>query len=319
MRVYIKNKPAWLQLLIFGGITLVIGIVFTMFGFIIVAYANHMSLGALELNTEELSKPQYAGFVRGMLLVQFFSLFLLPSLAFAFLADTRPLAFAGLRRPDKYRYLFLGVLLILCAYLMVAWLGVVNEQLVQRLLGKSARQWIEKGESDVDSTLENVLTMKTPAELLRAIFLVGALAAFGEELFFRGILQRILIQLFRRPWLGILVTAAVFSAVHGQFLGFLPRWILGIILGYLYWYSGSLFTSMLGHFVFNSFQVILIYYGKMDINQSGNVSEWFLTLTGIAALLAVSALLLYMRRISVASYARIYETTQLPGGEGIAR
>jgi membrane protease YdiL (CAAX protease family) len=102
--------------------------------------------------------------------------------------------------------------------------------------------------------------MKNSKDLLVSIVLVGLLAAIGEELFFRGILQRIMIQIFRSPWLGIFVTAAIFSAIHGQFLGFIPRMILGIILGLLYWYSGSLLPAIAGHFVFNSLQILLVYY-----------------------------------------------------------
>lgn len=311
LKTYLKNKPAWLQLVIFGGLSVVLTFIFTLLGFVLVAYANHLSIKSLDFSTQDLSSPQYAGVVKGMLLVQFFAFFLMPSLVFAFLADPRPLYFAGFRKPDKIRFLYLGVLTIFCAYFMVAWLGMLNEQLVQHFLGKGAQDWITKGESDVDNTLKNVLTMKNPGELLSAIFLVGALAAVGEELFFRGILQRILIQVFRKPWLGILLTAAVFSAVHGQFMGFLPRWILGIILGYLYWYSGSIYTSMLGHFVFNSVQIILIYYRMMEMNQATNVALGSLTVIGLVAIVAVIGLFYYMRRISVNSYSKFYETFKL--------
>jgi len=102
---------------------------------------------------------------------------------------------------------------------MVAWLSVVNQKLVQNFLGKTAQNWIEKGESDVSGTLQNILSMNSPKDLLVSILLVGVLAAVGEELFFRGILQRIFIQIFKSPWWGIIVTAAIFSAIHGQFLG----------------------------------------------------------------------------------------------------
>ena len=92
--------------------------------------------------------------------------------------------------------------------------------------------------------------MKGPKDLLIMIFLVGMLPAIGEELFFRGILQKLFIQIFKKAWPGIIFTAFLFSAIHMQFMGFFPRMALGIILGALYWYSGSLYAIHAGPFCF---------------------------------------------------------------------
>ena len=59
-----------------------------------------------------------------------------------------------------------------------------------------------------------------------------------------------------------------------QFMGFLPRMALGIILGALYWYSGSLFTSMLGHFIFNSINILLIYFKVADLDSKIKHKYW---------------------------------------------
>ncbi|HTQ26522.1 MAG TPA: CPBP family intramembrane glutamic endopeptidase [Puia sp.] len=306
MTTYLKYKPAWLQLLIFGGITIGLALAASLVGLSIVAYFNHVSLMDLSgLGQEDLAKPAYAGVAKGMVVVQFF-IFALPSLVFAYLSDPKPLSYAGIKKPDRKNFIFLGVVIILCSYLMVEWLGMINQELVQNLLGKSARAWIEKGESDVGGTLQNILDMKNPRDLLVSIFLVGVLAAVGEELFFRGILQRIFIQVFKKPWPGIILTAAIFSAAHGQFLGFLPRMILGIVLGSLYWYSGSLLPAILGHFIFNGLQVVLVYYKVIDPAQETSVPGKLVTITGIAALLIVTLLLNYMRKQSLTSYARVY-------------
>jgi len=307
MNTYLKYKPGWMQLLIFGGLAFGVFLVVSLIGMFMVAKFNHLSFMDLSaLKAEDFAKPAYAGVARGMLVVQFFGVFLLPSLLFAYFADPRPLHFAGLRRPDRRSSIYLGILIILCSYMMVEWLGAVNQQLVQRFLGKAAQQWIEKGESDVGGTLENILSMKTPSDLLESILLVGVLAAVGEELFFRGILQRILIGTFGRPWTGIVVTAAIFSAIHGQFLGFIPRMILGIILGALYWYSGSLLPAILGHFIFNSLQVVLVYTKVMDVSQQSTAGDKYLTITGIIALVVVILLLQYLRKHSQTTFAGVY-------------
>ena len=131
---------------------------------------------------------------------------------------------------------------MIAAYFTVAFLGTVNESIVH-CLPKATQKWIENGETDVNGMLDNILTMKSPADLVLPIFLVGALPAIGEELFFRGILQKFFIQIFKSAWPGIIFTGFLFSAIHMQFMGFLPRMALGIILGALYWYSGSLYSS----------------------------------------------------------------------------
>jgi membrane protease YdiL (CAAX protease family) len=316
MRTYLKDKP-WLQLVAFGMLTVLIAFVVSLFGLFVVSLANHISpMQMSRLSTEDFSKPENASIAKGLLIVQFFGIFFLPSLAFAIIADPRPLAFAGLKKPDRYSYLFIAILIIFCSYFMVEWLGALNEQIVQSFLGKKAQDWIEKGENDVGGTLQNILIMKNTGDLLKSILLVGGLAAIGEELFFRGVLQRIFIQIFKKPWVGILVTAALFSAIHGQFLGFIPRMVLGIVLGYLYWYSGSLFTAMLGHFVFNSFQIVLLYLNVLNSNKQNSVSDKFLPLVGLVAMVIVIGLLFYMRKHSRTNYTQVYDTPYLgPGKE----
>ena len=309
MNSYLRYKPAWMQLIIFGGITIVLALVVTFIGVAIIGQVNHLSLLEISsLKQEDYAKPQFAGIVRGLLIVQFFGVFLLPSLVFAYFADPKPLKFAGLKKPDRIRFIFLGVIIMLCAYPLVGWLTSLNQKLVQNLFGKTAQDWIEKGESEVSGMLQNILSMNNAKDLLFSLLLVGALAAIGEELFFRGILQRIFTQIFKNPWWGIIVTAAIFSAVHGQFLGFIPRLILGSILGALYWYTGSIWTSIAGHFIFNSMPIILIYYKVVDITEQKGGKDMSLTMVGIIALVIVIALLNYLRKNSTTTYAKVYET-----------
>ncbi len=306
MSLNFKKQSPWLQLVIFGMITIILAFLSTFVGAYIISYYNHISLMELAgLKPADYSRPEYAGLAKALLIVQFFGIFLLPSLVFAIFADPKPLAFCGLKKPDRTNSIWIAAVVMICAYFMVEWLAVLNQQLVQNLFGKTAQRWIQDAESERNGTLQNILNMKTVTDLIVSIILVGLMAAIGEEIFFRGILQRIFIQAFRSPLAGVLLTAAIFSAVHGQFLGFIPRLILGVVLGALYWYSGSLYTSMIGHFVFNSVQVVLVYLKVVDTNQSGETSK-VLVLVGIPALILVVALLNYMRKRSLTSYERVY-------------
>lgn len=306
MHTYLRNKPAWIQLIVFGGLVGVTVFFGLIIGVWLVAHANELTvLQVVSMSPEDSAKPELAGVVRGLLIVQFFAIFLLPSLIFAYLADPHPMNYAGLKAPDKKSFILLGILVIVAAFFMVGWLSLLNQELVSRLLGKSAQKWVEQGETETDNTLRNIITMRTTGELLKSLLLVGILAAVGEELFFRGILQRLFIQIFRSVWPGIIFTAVLFSAIHGQFMGFIPRMILGIVLGALYWYSGSIIPAIAGHFIYNSVQLVLIYFKVLDMDSKAN-SDGTITLVGICSLAAVIFLLSYMRKHSVTTYAKVY-------------
>jgi general stress protein CsbA len=107
---------------------------------------------------------------------------------------------------------------------------------------------------------EKFLEMDTTGDLMVNLFIIAVLPAVGEELFFRGLLQRIFSDWSRNKHVGIWVTAVVFSALHGQFYGFVPRMILGGMFGYLLVWSGSLWIPILAHLVNNGVAVIASYY-----------------------------------------------------------
>ena len=304
MNTYLRNKPPWVQLIIFLGLTGGIWALVIFGGAYVVAFANGLSpFQVASMSAKDYAKPELVNVVRGMLIVQFL-MFVLPPLVFAYLADPRPMGYIGLKAPDKKHFLFWGIVIIVFAFLMVEWLYLVNQELVNHL-GKAVKQWIENGESEKDDTIGNIVNMKNFGDFLLSVLFVGVLAAVGEEIFFRGILQRLFIQLFRSPWSGIIFTGAIFSAIHGQFMGFIPRMILGVILGALYWYSGSILTAIIGHFVFNSITLFLIYFKLADM-ESKAVLNTFNTLVGIGSLAVVIFLLNYLRKQSVTSYEGMF-------------
>jgi uncharacterized protein len=300
MHSYLRDKPAWMQLLIFGFLTVGIYLVVLIVGFTLVAQLNHLNTSqVISMTSADFAKPENATLIKELLGLQLF-IFVLPALVFAYLADPHPFYYAGLRPPQKKSFLLIAFLTIILAYLTVAFLSMINEAIVHQLPAR-IQKWIMSGEDNANGPLENVLAMKSPADLMKLIILVGVLPAVGEELFFRGILQRLFIQIFKKPWPGIIFTGFLFSAFHMQFMGFLPRMALGIILGALYWYSGSLLAAILGHFVFNSINVLFIYFKVADLDSKTNYSIGFAAL-GIFSVVGVVFLLNYLRKNSLTRY-----------------
>jgi hypothetical protein len=139
-----------------------------------------------------------------------------------------------------------------------------------------------------------LLQMPTGWDLLANLVLIAVIPAIGEELVFRGVLQQ---QLQRRmePWMAILLTGAIFSAVHLQFDGFLPRWILGAVLGWAFWRSGNLWVSIAAHAFNNGVQVVGQYVyqgnaaGKSLADEDVQIA-WWAGLLSLALMLAVGAI-----------------------------
>jgi membrane protease YdiL (CAAX protease family) len=98
-------------------------------------------------------------------------------------------------------------------------------------------------------------------EFLAAIVILAVVPAIGEELLFRGILQNKITLLTKNYHVAIWVSAIIFSAIHFQFYGFVPRVLLGALFGYLYVWSGNLGVAILAHFINNGFTLFLIYAG----------------------------------------------------------
>jgi membrane protease YdiL (CAAX protease family) len=98
-------------------------------------------------------------------------------------------------------------------------------------------------------------------EFLAAIVILAIVPAIGEELLFRGILQNKIEMLSKNKHIAIWITAFIFSFIHFQFYGFVPRLLLGALFGYLYIWSGNLTIPILAHFINNGFTLLLLYAG----------------------------------------------------------
>lgn len=90
------------------------------------------------------------------------------------------------------------------------------------------------------------------------VVVIAIVPAVSEELVFRGVIQKNLVRWFS-PHVGVWLGAAIFSAIHFQFFGFVPRFVLGLVLGYLYLWSGNILVSMAAHFTQNAFQLLILY------------------------------------------------------------
>lgn len=120
-----------------------------------------------------------------------------------------------------------------------------------------------RAKEDQAAVLTKFLTnFNSIGRLLVGFVVIALVPAVAEELVFRGVIQRNLVRWFGSRHVGVWLAAAIFSAIHMQFFGFIPRFVLGLVLGYLYEWSGNILVPMAAHFTQNAFQLVLLYVGQ---------------------------------------------------------
>lgn len=152
-----------------------------------------------------------------------------------------------------------------------------NSHLVLPEFLSGVEQWMRDMETQLMELTQFLTDFQSIPELLAGILVIGVFAGVGEELFFRGLIQPKMQGYLQSPHWGIWVTAIIFSAIHVQFYGFLPRLFLGALFGYLYHYTGSLFYPILGHFLNNALTLLLVYAANqgliaLDVQSTDTVS-----------------------------------------------
>lgn len=170
-----------------------------------------------------------------------------------------------------------GVVVMLLTIPLNDWLTVWNDSWKLGMLGDKLREM----QNMTEGIVETMMGTDTVGGLMANLLVVALVPAVCEEVFFRAGIQNLLQRWFRNPHAAILVAAIVFSLGHGEIFSFMPRFVLGILLGYLYVYSGSILTNSLAHFANNAL-VVLLYWlvarGVLDIDPSEPLMlNWLLT------------------------------------------
>ncbi len=306
MQTYLKTKPVWMQLLLFLGMAFGVFFVITLLGSLVLTQITGIGLFEMaDALKSENTDPKMLTVIRGMLLLQFLGMFLIPSLLFSYFSDPKPLDYIGLKAPTKAGYWLIGVALLLVAIPVVEYTGLLNKEIN---FGKGVQTWAQGMEDEAAKTIQFMLGTQSVGDLLLNIIFIAAFAGIGEELFFRGILQRLFIKGTKSPWAGIIIAAFLFSFFHFQFFGFIPRFLLGILLGAIYWYSGSLWTAILAHFFYDAFIIVLIYF-QPEMIKNTDASIIDKSYLGIAALISaalVGLLVWWMKKNSTSTFASVY-------------
>ncbi len=194
-------------------------------------------------------------------LVQIFSsigIFIAPPLFLARLESKNRMAYLKLNR-FPISLVVLAVFIMFSSGALLEWTAEINRSMKLPGFLKGVEDWMRSQEIEISKLTKQLLTMNSVPQLLVNLLMIAIIPAIGEELFFRGGIQQIFNKWFKNHHVAIWLTAIIFSAIHIQFYGFIPRMLLGALFGYMLVWSKSLWLPMLAHFLNNGIAVITAY------------------------------------------------------------
>lgn len=157
--------------------------------------------------------------------------------------------------------------------------------------------WAKETEEAAAKMTEQLTQFDSFGEFLIGFLVIAVFAALGEELVFRGMIQNMLHKAFGNIHFAIWTAAFLFSLIHMQFFGFVPRLLLGGLFGYLYYWSGNLWLPIFSHMINNGFMLVLIYLNSIDIIdfdlENSEAAPWFAVL--LFAIITTGLIFIYRK------------------------
>lgn len=174
-------------------------------------------------------------------------------------------------------------------------------------------QWMRDSEDSAQKLMEVMLNMKNVWDVTFDVIFIALVPAIVEEFMFRGVLQTILVRWSKSVHAAVWITAILFSAFHMEFFGFLPRLLLGLVLGYFAAWSGSIWPAVWGHFINNATDVILTYLYRQKLSNTNPDDQHMFNYAGyVISFVLLVALLIYYRKTAAAKQPiRVHDGEEL--------
>ncbi len=240
--------------------------------------------------------PEWSNSIAGLLFIQGFQtvvLFGITAYVGVWLTEERvnPLNQMSLSKALSLQQCLIAFFFAVAALPVISMLAEWNKSMELPSSLAALEEIMRQMEDSANEMTERFLNTTSVWMMFVNLFVMALLPAVCEEMMFRGWLQRRLSNSVNIH-VAILVSAFVFSAIHFQFYGFIPRMLIGAALGYLYCYTGSLWAPIIAHFTNNAVAVIsafLTYNGYISVNPDliGTGDTWYLSVASVAVCVAL--------------------------------
>ncbi len=279
-----ERKP-WLKLIVVLAYIFVFGLITAI-----------SSGGDIKLNMNDANVLNLLKFAQaiGVILI-----FILPAVLFALLWTKQKIHYLGLTTQPALSTAIIAGAGMLLAMPMINWLAEMNSQMHLPAALSGIETWMKNSEAAAAQITEAFTKGTSVGVLIINLIVIAFMAALSEELFFRGILQKVLIECTRNKHVAVWIGAALFSAFHMQFYGFVPRMLMGGYLGYMFLWSGSLWPGIIAHFINNGVAVFLVWLSNrgtisVDADKIGvENNEWVYVI--MSAVMVVTSMVLVYR------------------------
>jgi len=255
----------YLQLMLFGLVLLFSSLILMGLGYFLgIAIWNESDVtAALSGSIDNNIQLQY---LKIMQILNQLSMFIIPPLTLFIILRKRIPDYLNLNRIPSLNFIVGIVILYISSLPLIQASMTINQQMVLPEFMSGVEEWMRDKEDLAAVLTEKFLKVDSFSGFSLNILMMAVLPAIGEELLFRGLLMRWFGKAINNIHIVIIITAFLFSAIHMQFFGFIPRFILGVILGYTYHWSKSLWVPIWLHFINNATTVTVYYY----VNQSNS-------------------------------------------------
>ncbi len=255
-----RNMSPWAQFIFSGFIVIATFLIVMLVGVVVgIPFFGIQILSDPGVLTD-YSNPESISMLKYFQTIQAFGFFIIPSFILAYLFGSNTFSYLQLRNNSRLQTFLLILLLVFISNPVINFVGHFNAKLSFPDFMGWLETWMRNKEDVAAEITTAFLNVNTVRGLLFNIFMIGILPALGEELLFRGVVQRILTRWANSYHWGIWLAAILFSALHLQFYGFLPRMLLGALFGYLLVWTGSLWVPIAAHFINNTLAVVFYYF-----------------------------------------------------------
>lgn len=275
---------------------LVGAIVFSILAFVL----SYFIYGAGVIDKLSSDDPVNLNLIKMVQIISSVGMFVIPALVYAKLQNKDWLGYLKIIPVPAYLAL-LTIVIMFAASPALEYTTLLNKGMKLPSFLKEVEAWMLQQELKMEFLTKKFIVMNSFSSLLVNLLMLAIIPAFGEELIFRGGFQPIFTRWFRNYHVAIWLTAIIFSSIHFQFYGFLPRMFLGALFGYLFVWSGSLWFPILGHFLNNALAVFTAYWYQQ---QGLSIDKMFESEPSSPALISISLI------IFIVSIRYFYRYTQ---------
>lgn len=272
-RVFIRNANPITQFFLLIAVTLFATGLVGSLGLLVAETLFGANWETIQSYLSDPSQPGASGVLKALQLFNTLGIFLIPAMLFSQIFSAQPNVYLRLNRGFSLQILAAIVVLFVAFIPITDALSWLNNLVTLPSFLADFETGMRQSTEQMQSLIGSFMQMDSFGAFLFNLFLMAALPALGEEFFFRGVLQRLLISRTGRVHLSVWITGLAFGLMHQQFFGIIPLVILGALLGYLKEWTGSLWASILAHFVNNAAIVVVMYFSNYDMSDLSELTS----------------------------------------------